>query len=218
MTPFILALSAGFTGSFHCIGMCGPLVALHGHGNNWKNLVQYQIGRLISYALLGTISGALGSRLGWSLTQLGFVQRGILILFGVLLIGLGLLSLFKKNPHFEFLGHLSQKISKVTFFQSWPSLTAGGLSAFLPCGYLYAFVLASASLASSGWSAMFMAFFWLGTLPGLWASGWIVQALGRRTSGKLALATPLFLMVLGILALAGKWTTPIADTARCAVP
>src|SRR5687768_4058400 len=61
-------VSAGLLGSVHCVGMCGGLIAVASHGaagGRERLAVQavYQTGRLVSYALLGALAGALGRAL-----------------------------------------------------------------------------------------------------------------------------------------------------------
>ena len=53
------AFLMGFLGSFHCIGMCGPIVlALPSKGVQYK--LVYNIGRTITYMLLGLAVGLIG--------------------------------------------------------------------------------------------------------------------------------------------------------------
>ena len=51
----------------------------------------------------------------------------------------------------------------------------GGLSALLPCGFLYMMVVATIPLQNPILSAGLMAAFWLGTLPGLMLGPLILQ-------------------------------------------
>ena len=54
----IALLMIGFLGSWHCVGMCGPIMGIK--CLNKKEAGFYQIGRLISYMALGYIAGSLG--------------------------------------------------------------------------------------------------------------------------------------------------------------
>jgi len=61
----ITALMIGLVGSLHCIGMCGPIaVALPLGNKGWGYRVfgglTYNVGRIISYAVLGAVFGLLG--------------------------------------------------------------------------------------------------------------------------------------------------------------
>ncbi len=86
------ALSVGFFGSFHCAGMCGPLAMALPTGNgSILNLlggrIAYNLGRVVTYSILGTMAGFLGKTLsirGW--------QSDISIFSGILIIVMVLLT------------------------------------------------------------------------------------------------------------------------------
>ena len=78
------AIILGFLGSFHCVGMCGPIALAVGGANRNKfigNKILYHIGRSITYAFLGLIVGGLG----FSLALAG-IQQGLSIGMGVLIL------------------------------------------------------------------------------------------------------------------------------------
>jgi hypothetical protein len=57
------AVLLGFLGSFHCVGMCGSiaLAMIGGKGKAFlSNKTLYNLGRSVTYALLGLIVGSLG--------------------------------------------------------------------------------------------------------------------------------------------------------------
>ena len=64
----LAAFLLGFLGSFHCIGMCGPIaIALPQHEGQ-KNLIYtsallYNIGRVITYSIIGLLFGTIGKGL-----------------------------------------------------------------------------------------------------------------------------------------------------------
>ena len=65
LNTFYAAFILGLLGSFHCIGMCGPLVLampFHSFDGNKKILPMlfYHFGKSISYGMLGIFAGALG--------------------------------------------------------------------------------------------------------------------------------------------------------------
>ena len=98
-------VSVGFLWiSFHCAGMCGPLVLgldLGGHaeggqgrsrasraGSASVNLLLYQCGRSITYAVMGALAGWGGQALQGGIQQVtqitGLVLAGVLVLAGAL--------------------------------------------------------------------------------------------------------------------------------------
>jgi sulfite exporter TauE/SafE len=81
----------------------------------------------------------------------------------------------------------------------------GVLTGFLPCGWLWAFVVAAAGTAGPWTGATLMVVFWLGTLPamtGLLALGGPVLDRIRR---KLPVVSACVLIALGLATLAARW-------------
>ena len=80
------ALVFGLLGSFHCIGMCGPIAFMLpvDRSNNFKKISQiflYHLGRIFSYSLIGLLFGLLGK----SFNLFGFQQQ-LSITVGVFMI------------------------------------------------------------------------------------------------------------------------------------
>lgn len=197
------ALVLGFLGSFHCIGMCGP-IALAVGGNKGQNFlwnkIIYNLGRSLTYALLGLIIGSLG----FSLSLAG-VQQGISITLGVLVV---LLSVsYKKADRFLTIptlsgvvtwikSHLAKNLkagSKLAFF------TTGLVNGLLPCGMVYMALVVAMGMQSSLLGATYMFFFGLGTIPmllGLMVSGSLLPAIRRQQVQK---AIPYLGILIGVL-------------------
>ena len=60
MELYITAFTIGLVGSFHCIGMCGPLVmalpiSQQTHFQKWQSILLYHAGKISSYAVLGIL-------------------------------------------------------------------------------------------------------------------------------------------------------------------
>lgn len=80
------AVIIGLMGSFHCVGMCGPIAFMLpvDRHNPTKKLLQvflYHVGRLTSYGILGLIFGFLGKGL-----YVFGLQQKLSIIIGVLMI------------------------------------------------------------------------------------------------------------------------------------
>ncbi len=65
MELVIAAISLGLLGSFHCIGMCGPIalaLPVHQYSSlkKYLGIFLYNLGRVITYTFLGVLFGLLG--------------------------------------------------------------------------------------------------------------------------------------------------------------
>lgn len=168
MNHLQLAFWIGLLGSFHCVGMCGPLAfALPGATQRWTLFLQklsYNLGRTVSYTLLGLLMGLIGKQLwiaGW--------QQNLSILSGLLIVFISLpkiLPFFSINWHFQnpFQKTFNHLFAKALQRKSG-HFVIGILNGFLPCGFVY-LALATALSSDNVWqSGLFMSFFGLGTLP-----------------------------------------------------
>ena len=87
LTAFII----GFLGSFHCIGMCGPIVLALPvvKVSSWpffRGRFLYNIGRVLTYSLLGAIFGFLGYRIAlYGFQQAMSITLGAFIILLVLI-------------------------------------------------------------------------------------------------------------------------------------
>jgi len=194
-------LLASLVGSPHCAGMCGGLVAFcTGVGGGAKSrtaLVAYHAARLVSYAAVGAVAGALGMALDLGggaigLSRTAAIVAGLAIcLFGVAtllqLAGARISCLPAPKP-------LVDALKKIHGFAMRrgpvPRSTIVGLATpLLPCGWLWAFAAIAAGTASIVWGVAAMAAFWLGTVPILTAVGvglsWI-PANARRSLAAMA--------------------------------
>ncbi|MBK1989552.1 sulfite exporter TauE/SafE family protein [Sphaerospermopsis aphanizomenoides BCCUSP55] len=179
----------GFLGSFgHCFGMCGPLAVAFSLSHqeetqSWQRQLKFHIllnlGRMLSYALVGAGIGALGSVLieGGQLAGIGSdLRRWIAIITGMMLIwfGLGQLQpdllppipllhpLLKGSLH----NRLSAGMVKLSLHtKSWTPALLGMTWGLMPCGFLYVAQIKAAATGNLWQGAITMLAFGLGTLP-----------------------------------------------------
>jgi sulfite exporter TauE/SafE len=162
----------GIIGSIHCLGMCGP-IALAIPGRNDEKLtlvvdgVVYNLGRTLTYVIMGLLVGLLGTTV-----SLAGYQEIISIVAGVLLL---LIVIIPKNleswiANVGIIKSLGDKL-KVAFrkFLGKKTITSlfmiGILNGLLPCGLVYAALIAAIAYGSITGAMTFMLFFGLGTLP-----------------------------------------------------
>jgi uncharacterized protein len=187
------ALIAGLLGGMHCVAMCGGWVAATSGPGQPSPLLPARAlrasqwaghaGRLVTYALLGAVFGAVGGAVyGIALRPL---QQAVYILANVFLLGLAL-SLALRGLRWEVL----ERVGLAGFRRLLPMLPlarAGGgvrgrfalglVWGATPCALVYG-VLPVAMLAGSAANgALVMLAFGLGTLPNLWAAGWLFARL-----------------------------------------
>lgn len=178
---------ASFLGSPHCVGMCGPLAILATvptvpivgimDSTSRRPLLStllYHLGRLVGYLSLGMIAGSVGSVLDLGGQWLG-LQRIAAMASGVTMIAMGGIMLL--TPHaarltlpipghlVHFLRRARASLDRLPVAQR--GLGIGLLTTFLPCGWLYAFVITAAGSGGVLPGAAVLGAFWLGTVPAL---------------------------------------------------
>jgi hypothetical protein len=83
----------------------------------------------------------------------------------------------------------------------------GLLSGFLPCGWLWAFVVTAAGTGSALKGAAVLAAFWAGTVPALVAVGLGLQLVSAPLRQRVPVITAILLMALGLYAILGRPTS-----------
>lgn len=187
MTESLSALTAlllGLLGSAHCLGMCGGISSAVAMGIDKRNsnplllLAGFNLGRILSYSIAGGLLGILG----WLISS-PEIAVFLRTLAGIILVLMGLYvaQIWKGLSHLEKQGafiwrHIQPFSSKLLPVKSAPqALLLGALWGWLPCGLVYSTLIWSATAANWQQSALLMACFGLGTLPGMLASGLLAQ-------------------------------------------
>lgn len=201
----ILALgivSSSFFGSWHCAGMCGPIATLM---STRKSLWSYNLGRLISYSLLGAIAGGIGQFfLNSNFVTLRWLSAGVL---AFLLVGSGLSLIFpqflmSKLELWKWSHKLLQIVKKAQAFHIGQSgFVVGLLTALLPCGWLYTYVLAAIATHSPWAGALTLSLFWLGGLPTLSAVPFMIRKTVQSAGLRQQRIAGLVLIVSGLYSL-----------------
>ncbi|TXK33277.1 sulfite exporter TauE/SafE family protein [Pontibacter qinzhouensis] len=162
----------GLVGSFHCVGMCGPIaMALPFVGSSgWRyyaGRLLYNGGRITTYALLGALAGAFGQSL-----QLAGLQQTISIASGVLILLLLVLPNALKSKTASAIGTdklMNWVRHKLGYYFQKNSLGSlfmvGSLNGLLPCGFVYIALAGAISAPGIGGAMLYMVLFGLGTFP-----------------------------------------------------
>ncbi len=202
----ISAFILGLLGSFHCVGMCGPIafVLPVDRSNSYKKVLQiamYHFGRLISYSSIGLVFGLVGK----GLYLFGFQQK-LSIVIGVIMITVVLIP-YKSFNNYNFSKPIYRIISKVKSglgtalkkktFDTF--LTIGFLNGFLPCGLVYMAVFGAIASGNAFEGSIYMAFFGLGTIPLMTTTIYFGQFLKGAMRQKIQKAIPIFVVIIGVL-------------------
>ena len=178
IAKIIAAFALGLVGSFHCAGMCGPLViagTLRGGRMCLRRLGGYLLGRLVSYAFVGAVFGQLGAHALHRL-PLEVGQTALALLMGVFAGWTGVRLLLRTTSRGSAAVTGGLRRDRVASLLSWVAqwvprrgLGLGLATGFLPCGLLVPAWLLAASTGEPGQGALVMAAFFMATAPGLLA-------------------------------------------------
>ena len=204
-------LVTSLLGSLHCAAMCGPFVAFYGgrERNPWTH-VAYNGGRLFTYVTLGAVAGVVGAAVDLA-GRAADVQRVAALLASALILAWGGIALLRAlGVSLPLLGSArsaggGERLVKLR--RRPPIVRAGALgllTAALPCGWLYAFVIAAAGTGSAPAGAVLMFAFWLGTVPMLLGLGMTARRLARVLGGRLPVVTAALLIAVGIAGIASR--------------
>ena len=218
---FLLSLM----GSLHCAGMCGAFVVFavstpspgtSTPTNRALLHIAYNGGRLVTYAILGTLAGTLGAALDLGGAQIG-VARLAMVFAGVVMIGFGIVTFARlrgvRLPNAPIPKRWQALISRGhRFAMGKPpivrALVIGLLTTLLPCGWLYVFAVYAASTGSAPLGAVVMAIFWVGTLPILVTVGEGVGRLAGALGRHLPTLTTAGIVLVGIWTIVGRAELP----------
>ena len=228
---------AGLAGSpLHCGPMCGGFVLGQVADRmaatpaarlcEWRRvgsaaLLPYHLGRIVTYAVLGALAGLGGA----SLSSVPWLPPLLLLAAASLFAATAWRrwsgmrrSVPAGRPARPVTTQAAPRAGALMRFLtsgkmgatppgSRRGLTLGLILGFLPCGYLYAALAASASTGSPWAAAAGMAAFGAGTIPALVAIGFAGQAAGQQWRAAIASVAPFILVanaaLLVLLAIRG---------------
>lgn len=200
----LAAISLGFLGSFHCIGMCGPIaLAIPVKRTSPLSVIGgslvYNSGRIITYALMGLLFGLLGQGIvlaGWQ--NVLSIVLGVLILTMLFVPNISLLP--KMGPVLNLLNSLKGHIRKLFGIHTMQSLLfIGLLNGLLPCGLVYLGIAGSIATGDAVNGALFMAAFGLGTFPAMIAITAVRDYINIRFRERVRKVVPVFVGMMAIM-------------------
>lgn len=198
------ALILGLMGSFHCMGMCGPIAlslpfAGSDRGSKLLSALLYNLGRTLGYGSMGLLFGLIGQ--GFQL--LGF-QRWISIAMGLLMVISIMGPLWmKKNASGKpnrWLGFIRNSIQKLFKQKSFSGLfLIGILNSFLPCGLVYLAIAGAIGMGNATYGMLYMILFGLGTIPMMFSIAFLGNMLSISVRKSLNKIIPYVVVFIGII-------------------
>lgn len=200
------AFALGALGSFHCIGMCGPIalsLPIHKNtsGRKLAGSLLYNLGRVSTYALMGALFGLIGK----SFVMAGFQQSFSIVLGIAIILGVVLPATFMQqlNPnHVISKGIAKVKLHMQKLFQqrSYTSIfLIGSLNGLLPCGLVYLGIAGATAMGNPAEGAAYMLLFGLGTWPVMLLVSYFGQWISLTVRNKIRSAIPYVVMAMGIV-------------------
>jgi hypothetical protein len=206
MITFWTALTLGFLGSFHCVGMCGPIaLALpldrKSQFSKLKGAFLYNAGRIFTYGLIGGIFGLIGQ----SIVIAGY-QQALSIALGIVILTIILLpnriakSVKIFSFAFSYIGVLKSKLKKQFKNNSFTSLfIIGTLNGMLPCGLVYLGIAGAIATGNFIQGSAFMAVFGMGTVPAMLTLALISSSININFRKKISKTVPIFATAMALL-------------------
>lgn len=198
----------GLITSIHCVAMCGGINLSQcvsykqaekndGKLSKLKPSLMYNLGRVISYTIIGGLVGALGSAVSFSSTTKGII--GILAGLFMVIMGLNMLNIFpwlrKISPRMPKV--LAKKINAGKK-QRGP-LIVGLLNGLMPCGPLQSMQLYALGTGSFLAGALSMLVFSIGTVPLMFGFGALGSLLNGKFTHKMMKVSAALVLILGII-------------------
>ncbi len=216
ITLAIAVLAASVVGSMHCVGMCGPFALWATAGGRGRtSLLVYHLGRLTTYLSAALVAGTVGSAVTIGGDMFGLQSLAARIA-GVLLMVVGVVRLARLIPFFRRPPSASIKPSLIAglLHRAKPLIAGLGphsrayfgglLTTWLPCGWLYLFILVAAGTGSVIESLVVMFAFWVGTLPALTAVVLGAQVLVPTMRSMVPIGASVLLVVVGLYTATGR--------------
>lgn len=206
MEWILAGITFGFLGSFHCVGMCGPIaLALPQKSNNQSRFVlsrlTYNTGRVITYTILGVIVGWLSRMISISGYQQGLsIGMGTLLLLALVWKQFRALLQKMESLPGKFISRGTNLIKRLFNRGGMGSLfLIGILNGLLPCGFVYMALATAVTFGAVESSTLFMAGFGMGTIPAMLSISLAGNLIPVNTRQKLKSWSPYFIAIVGVI-------------------
>ena len=201
-SALIIGLVLGLSSSLHCIGMCGPISMVLPLKDRsvfgvFTGVLQYNIGRVFVYGILGSVIGAIG----FTASLFGALQI-VSIITGIVMI------IFAWQKHLfsgftawnSFNGFFSKGIGNIMGSGSpFKLLLLGSVNGLLPCGMVFIALMNAVTGGTPLNGAAAMIAFGLGTVPAMMFVGIAASKMNRSLQQRVNAYVPYILTIVGLL-------------------
>jgi sulfite exporter TauE/SafE/copper chaperone CopZ len=192
---------AGILTSVHCVAMCGGIALSQGLSSPSSGIL-YNLGRILSYALVGGMAGALGSAFSFSPA----IKGGIAAMAGLFMLYLGLkmLGILPGLPKLDLRlpAGAGASLGRIRSFAAKRGPFAIGLlNGLMPCGPLQTMQLYALGTGSFLAGALSLLIFSLGTLPLMLVFSLAAALFPKKLLPAMVKAGAVLVMVLGVVTL-----------------
>lgn len=203
-----ILVATGLLTSLHCLAMCGGInlsVSMPKAGGSRGRLAglmpgaMYNIGRVLSYTVLGGLAGSLGAAVSFS----GAAKGAVAILAGIFMVvmGLNMLNVFPWLRRFNL--SMPRVFGRGIHAKAGSKgpLAVGILNGLMPCGPLQAMQLYALGTGSFAAGAVSMFLFSAGTVPLVFGLGSAGSWLKGGSARKLMRVSAVLVVLLGMIML-----------------
>lgn len=198
----------GLLTSVHCIAMCGGICLSQSipvrinekqpavKRSTLRPTFSYNLGRVVSYTVIGGIVGGIGGVLSLS----GTLKGAIPIIAGIFMVimGLNMLNLFPWLRRLQ--PRLPKSLARLVSAKQGGSrpMVVGLLNGLMPCGPLQAMQLYALSTGSPWKGAIAMFLFSIGTVPLMFSFGALSSMLTKQFTHKMLTVSAVLVIFLGV--------------------
>lgn len=202
----------GLITSVHCIAMCGGINLSQTLQKDtsteiskvmFRNTLEYNIGRVVSYTVIGGVLGAVGALAGiGSGLQTSTLFQGILKLFaGIIMVvmGVNMLGIFPGLRRLAVhIPNFNKKTKQKSGRKPRTPFFIGLCNGLMPCGPLQSMQVVALVSGNPLAGALSMLCFSLGTVPLMLGFGSAVYMLGKRFTRQVLKAGAILVVVMGL--------------------
>ena len=202
----------GLITSVHCIAMCGGINLSQTLQKDtsteiskvmFRNTLEYNIGRVVFYTVIGGVLGAVGALAGiGSSLQTSTLFQGILKLFaGIIMVvmGVNMLGIFPGLRRLAVhIPNFNKKTKQKSGRKPRTPFFIGLCNGLMPCGPLQSMQVVALASGNPLTGALSMLCFSLGTVPLMLGFGSAVSMLGKRFTRQVLKAGAILVVVMGL--------------------